>query len=87
MAITPEQLSEATRILGESDSVRAAAAAIRERFAPVRALVLDPFDMKDEQPVAEAGQQRALYLMATDGHCWTVTREPAQAHAFVLTQA
>jgi hypothetical protein len=87
MAITPEQISEVTRILGEADSVRAAAASIRERFAPLRTLVLDPFDMKDEEPVAQAEQQRALYLMATDGHCWTVTREPAQAHAFVLTQA
>jgi hypothetical protein len=29
---------------------------------------------------------QALYLMRTDGHCWQVTPDPAQASALVLTQ-
>jgi hypothetical protein len=85
MAITTEQLSEAANILNASPSVRAAAAAIRERFAPLKALVLDAFDMRDEEPAMQL-EHRAIYLMSTDGHCWTVTAEPTQASAFVLTQ-
>jgi cytidylate kinase len=85
MAITTEQLSEAASIVSASPSVRAAAAAIRERFAPLKALVLDAFDMRDEQPAMQL-DQRAIYLMSTDGHCWSVTAEPTKASAFVLTQ-
>lgn len=86
MTISPEQLTEAASILGESPTVRAAAAVIRERFAPLRALVLDTFDMRGEQPAMQVGADRAIYLMSTDGHCWTVTNEPQRASAFVLTQ-
>lgn len=85
MAITSEQINQAATILGEAATVRAAAATIREQFAPLRALVLDAFDMRGEQPVAQVDGKGALYLMSTDGHCWAVTREPAQASAFVLT--
>lgn len=86
MAISSEQLSEAATIVGQSATVRAAAATIRERFAPLRALVLDAFDMRGEQPAMQVTPERAIYLMSTDGHCWTVTAEPQQASAFVLTQ-
>ena len=86
MAITSEQIIQAASILGESATVRAAAAAIRQRLAPLPALVLDSFDMRCEQPVAQADGNRAIYLMSTDGHCWTVTHEPDKASAFVLTQ-
>ncbi len=85
MAITPDQFKQATAILTEADSVRTAAAVIRERFAPLKALVLDAFDLRGEQP-AWSGADRAIYLMSTDGHCWTVTHEPDHAAAFVLTQ-
>lgn len=86
MAITSDQIQQAASILGESATVRAAAAVIRERFAPLPALVLDAFDLRGEQPMARTEGNRALYLMSTDGHCWSVTREPEQASAFVLTQ-
>lgn len=85
MAITTEQLTEAAQILGASSTVRVAAATIRERFAPLRTLVLDAMDMRGETP-AMTVDKRAIYLMSTDGHCWSVTREPTSASAFVLTQ-
>ncbi len=85
MPITTEQLTEAAHILSQSPNVRAAAATIRERFAPLRALVMDAMDMKDEKPAMQV-DQRAIYLMSTDGHCWNFTPEPAHASAFVLTQ-
>lgn len=85
MAITIDQLNEAAQILGASPTVRSAAATLRERFAPLHALVLDAFDMRSEAPAMQV-DKRALYLMATDGHCWTVTGQPERASAFVLTQ-
>lgn len=85
MTITIEQLNEAAQIVGESDTVRAAAALIRQRLAPVHTLVLDAFDMRDETPVVQV-DNRSVYLMSTDGHCWSVTPELARASALVLTQ-
>jgi hypothetical protein len=85
MAITTDQLTQAAQILGDSPTVRAAAAIIRERFAPLKALVLDGFDMRGETPAMQL-DKRAIYLMSTDGHCWNVTRQADQATAFVLTQ-
>jgi hypothetical protein len=86
MAISVEQLNAAAQIVAGAADVRAAAAALRQQFAPLRTLVVDAIDMRGEEPVVQLAQ-RAIYLMSTDGHCWTVTPEPAQAQAFVLTQA
>ena len=85
MAITVEQFNEAARIVAAAETVRAAAAEIRQSLAPTHALVLDAFDMRDETPALQL-EQRALYLMSTDGHCWTVTPELTRASALVLTQ-
>lgn len=85
MAITVEQFNEAARIVATAETVRAAAAEIRRSLAPTHALVLDAFDMREETPALQL-DQRALYLMSTDGHCWTVTPELTRASALVLTQ-
>ena len=85
MAVTAEQLTQAALILADAPTVRAAAAAIREQLAPLRTLVVDAFDMRGEKPAVQV-EQRALYLMSTDGHCWSVTREPGSASALALTQ-
>lgn len=84
--MTPDQLEEARALLGAAPTLRAAAASLREQWPALRALVLDPLDLRDETPCAQVGR-RSLYLMATDGHCWTVTRDPAAAGALVLTEA
>jgi hypothetical protein len=90
MAITAEQLTQAAEIVSQADSVRAAATTLRERLSPLKALVLDAFDMRGEAPAVHVpmtqGPERALYMMSTDGHCWSVTRDPLQASALVLTQ-
>lgn len=85
MAITADQLLEAAQIVGNSPNVRAAATLLRERFAPLRTLIVDALDMHGETPAIQL-EQRSIYLMSTDGHCWTVTREPQTASAFLLTQ-
>ena len=59
-------------------SVREAAATLRARFAPLRVVVVDSFDMRGETPAAR-GSRRALYFGASDGHCWAVTADASQA--------
>jgi hypothetical protein len=71
-------LDEALTIAETSGTVREAAAALRSRFAALKVAVVDAFDMRAETPAAQ-GDRRALYLGASDGHCWTVTGDPAQA--------
>jgi hypothetical protein len=76
-------LEEALGLADAAASVREAATALRQRFAPLRVIVVDAMDMRHEQP-AIASARRALYLGASDGHCWTVTADPAQAAGFYL---
>lgn len=84
MAITPQQLDDARALLGRATDVRAAATAFRQQFPQLRALVMDAAEMRDETPALTTGAC-ALYLMSTDGHCWVVTGDPAQASAVILT--
>lgn len=70
-------LAEALSLADAAGTVREAAAALRQRFAPLRVVVVDAFDMRGEQP-AIAGTRRALYFGSSDGHCWQVTQDPAQ---------
>jgi hypothetical protein len=76
-------LQEALGVADAADTVRQAAAALRERFAPLRVIVVDAMDMRHETPAA-TGTRRVLYLGASDGHCWAVTTDPAQAAGFYL---
>ncbi|NML16141.1 hypothetical protein [Azohydromonas caseinilytica] len=76
-------LQEALGLADAADSARQAAAVLRERFAPLRVIVVDAMDMRHEKPAA-IGARRALYLGASDGHCWNVTDDPAQAAGFFV---
>jgi hypothetical protein len=78
-------LAEAAVIADGAATVREAAAALRTRFAPLRVVVVDAFDMRNETP-AVAGTRRALYLGASDGHCWTVTADAAQAAGLFIAE-
>jgi hypothetical protein len=71
-------LNEAVAIAEAAPTVREAAAGLRARFASLRVVVVDAFDMRGETPAAH-GARRALWLGASDGHCWNVTSDPAQA--------
>ncbi len=85
MALSERDLPQLAQVLAESADLRAAAGELRSRYAPMRAMVVDPLDLRDEAPALRAGA-RALYLVATDGHCWTVTAEPAAASGFILSE-
>ncbi len=77
------QLAEALRLAETATSAREAAMLLREQYAPLRVVVVDAFDMRSEVPAAQ-GPQRRLYLGASDGHCWSVTTDPAQAAGLFL---
>ena len=78
-------LSEAMTIADAASGVREAAAALRARFAGLRVVVVDAFDMRSETPAA-IGQKRQLYLGASDGHCWSVTTDAGQAAGFFIAE-
>lgn len=78
-------LVEALTLAEASTSVREAAAVLRTRFPPLRVVVVDALDMRGEAPAAQ-GPSRALYLGATDGHCWQVTTDPARAAGFFIAE-
>ena len=77
LAALPEALPEAIALADSAASVREAAGLLRERFAPLRVVVVDAFDMRDEAPAA-SGQRRLLWGAASDGHCWQVTADLSQ---------
>ena len=78
MGLESSTLQEALAIADGAASVRDAAAALRTRFAALRIVVVDAFDMRGETPAAQ-GTHRQLHLGASDGHCWAVTVDAAQA--------
>jgi len=82
----PFSADEALAVAEAAPTAREAAAALRSRYAPWRVLVIDAFDMRHETPVAR-GSRRQLYLSASDGHCWTVTGDSAQAAGLIVTDA
>jgi hypothetical protein len=71
-------LQDALALADAAASVRAAATALRERYPGLRIVVVDAFDMRAETPAA-TGANVVLWYGASDGHCWTVTSDPAQA--------
>jgi hypothetical protein len=71
-------LQEALAIADGAATAREAAAALRARYTALRVIVVDAFDMRNESPAAR-GSRRLLYCGASDGHCWTVTADAAQA--------
>lgn len=85
MAIDAEQLKAVATIAYQAETLRDAIAAMREAVPGIRASTVDAFDMRAETPLLRIGA-RDLFLMHSDGHCWSVTADPAEAAGIVLTQ-
>jgi hypothetical protein len=85
MAITPDYLREAGEFVAAAVSVREAAALWRARDPAMRVVVVDAMDLRDETPVLSLGRRR-IYLAASNGHCWSVTDQPQDASALILTE-
>lgn len=78
-------LDEALAIAGAAAGVREAATALRARFAPLRVVVVNAFDMRAETPAAGSAAYQ-LYFAASDGHCWRVTNDAAGAAGLLIAQ-
>ena len=83
--MNPTALADAVAIANAASSVRIAAAALRTRFAPMHVVVVDAFDMRGETPAA-SGAKCHLYFGASDGHCWAVTGDAAQAMSLFIAE-
>lgn len=81
----PIELSEALAVAEAAGTLREAAAALRTRYAPLRVVAVEAFDMRDEVPAAR-GARRQLHWGASDGHCWVVTADAAQARGLFVSE-
>lgn len=85
MALNVEQLTEVARLTFNAGTLREAVDAVRQVLPQIRTSSVDAFDMRHEAPALHIGS-RNLYLMESDGHCWSVTADPAKAVGIVITQ-
>lgn len=85
MSINAEQLTQVARITLAAVTLKEAISEVRQILPGIRASEVDAFDMRNETPVLRIGD-RDLYLMQSDGHCWSVTENPESAQGIVLTQ-
>ncbi len=85
MAMDDAYLRRVSEVIGTAPTLRDAAAIWRARDPETRVLLVDATDMQDETAALQIGQRR-VYLATSDGHCWRVTRQPAEATALILTQ-
>lgn len=76
-------LADAVLLADTAPSVRAAASLLRERYAPLKVVVVDAFDMRSETPLA-AGERVLFWAGASDGHCWQVTPDLGRAAGLFL---
>jgi hypothetical protein len=76
-------LDEAIALADSASTVREAALLLRERYAPLKVVVVDAFDMREETPAA-TGTKRLLWGAASDGHCWQVTADLGQVAGLYL---
>ena len=72
--MSPLEAPEALALAESAATVRDAAALLRTRYAPLKVVVVDAFDMRDETPAA-AGARRLIWGAASDGHCWQVSTD------------
>lgn len=86
MALTRDQLVQVALRAQQAGSLREAAADLRRTLPALRVSVVDALDMRGESPVLNL-ERCKVFLMQSDGHCWSVTRDPAEAVGIVLVEA
>ena len=85
MAFTPDYLRSAGEVIGSAPTLNDAASILRARDPALRVLLVDAMDMRDETPTQLQGHRR-VYLATSNGHCWSITQQPAEATALILTE-
>jgi hypothetical protein len=82
-SIAAPDWTEALALADSASTVREAARLLRERYAPLKVVVVDAFDMRGETPAA-VGSSRALWGASSDGHCWQVSTDLARLSGLYL---
>ena len=85
MAMTSDYLRTAGEVIGAASSLRDAATLWRAKDPATRVVLVDAMDMRDEIPALLLGARR-VYLATSNGHCWSVTQQPEEATALILTE-
>jgi hypothetical protein len=85
MSLTTEQLGQAATLVGAAPTLRDAAAQWRALHPQVRTVLVDAMDMRGETAALQLGA-RNVYLATSNGHCWSITQQPEEADALILTQ-
>jgi hypothetical protein len=85
MTITQDDLRRAGELLTAAATVREAAASWRASHPEQRVVVVDAMDMRGEAAALRCGE-RSIYLATSNGHCWSITHQPEEATALILTQ-
>ncbi|WP_324514807.1 hypothetical protein [Zoogloea sp.] len=83
MAFTADDFTELIRLGTLAPDVQAMAAAAREEWSGLRVTVVDALDVRGETPALETPVAN-VFLMESDGHCWSMTADPAAAAGLVL---
>jgi len=85
MSISTEHLRAAGELVGTAATLRVAATIWRSQHPEMKVVLVDAMDMRDEKPALMLGA-RKVYLATSNGHCWSVTEQPEEADALILTQ-
>jgi hypothetical protein len=85
MALTQDYLRSAFEVIGAASSLRDASTTLRARDPALRVVLVDAMDMRDETATQLLGSRR-VYLATSNGHCWSITQQPEEATALILTQ-
>lgn len=85
MSISTEHLRAAGELVGAAATLRDAASIWRSRHPEMKVVLVNAMDMRDEKPALMLGA-RKVYLATSNGHCWSVTEQPEEADALILTQ-
>jgi len=83
LALTPDDLAVLTRPGNIAADVQALAASARSQWRELRVTVVDALDVRGETPVLVTAAAN-VFLLESDGHCWSMTTDPAAAAGLML---
>lgn len=83
MGLSADDMSALSGLGDAAPDVAALAATARARWNGLRVTVVDAVDVRGETPVLETASAR-VFLLGSDGHCWSMTTDPAAATGLML---
>lgn len=83
MGLSADDMSVLSGLGNAAPDVATLAAAARARWNGLRVTVVDAVDVRGETPVLETASAR-VFLLGSDGHCWSMTTDPAAATGLML---